>query len=329
MKFLVIGLGSMGRRRINLLLKYFNDITVCGVDISEERRLQAQELFKINTYADLDTAIYEEKPYAVLVCVSPVSHSEIILNCIKKGLHIFSEINLLQNKYDEIIKTAALNKVKLFLSSTMLYRKETEIIKDCVLKQKSKVNYRYHVGQYLPDWHPWEYYKNFFVGDKRTNACREIFAIELPWIIHTFGKVEDITVLKNNISALDLDYPDNYFVVLEHKNGNKGILIVDVVSRKAESNFLVYSENLHLMWDGTTDSLCKYNIGEKRIEKIDTYRNVVRDSRYAENIIENAYADELAVFIDKITDKQNKELYTFEEDKYTLQLIDRIEGIKV
>ncbi len=61
MKFLVIGLGSMGKRRINLLLKYFDDVTVCGVDISEERRFQAQELFNINTYADLNTAISKGK----------------------------------------------------------------------------------------------------------------------------------------------------------------------------------------------------------------------------------------------------------------------------
>ncbi len=250
------------------------------------------------------------------------------MKCIKNRLHVFCEINLLQNKYEEIIKTAELYKVKLFLSSTLLYRKEIEIIKDYVLKQKSKVNYKYHVGQYLPDWHPWEDYKNYFVKDKRTNACREIFAIELPWIIQTFGKVENFTVLKDNISGLEIDFPDNYFVLLEHEGGNKGILIVDIVSRKAERNLLVYSENLHLMWNGTPDSLSKYNIEKRETEKIETYSNVDKDERYAEGIIENEYLDELKVFVDKITEKQNDERYTFEDDKYTLQIIDRIEGIK-
>ena len=35
------------------------------------------------------------------------------------------------------------------------------------------------LGQYLPDWHPWESYKSFFVSNKKTNGCRELFAIEL------------------------------------------------------------------------------------------------------------------------------------------------------
>ena len=161
MKLIVIGLGSMGKRRITLLSKYFTDISICGVDINTERRLQVGQLFGINTYGDLNKAIYYEKPYAALVCSSPASHGAIILECIRAGLHIFSEINLIQDKYKQIIKEAEQYKVKLFLSSTLLYRKEIEIINEYVSKQKSRVNYRYHVGQYLPDWHPWEDYKNF------------------------------------------------------------------------------------------------------------------------------------------------------------------------
>lgn len=326
MKMLVIGLGSMGKRRINLFVKYFNKFKVCGVDTCEERRVKVQELYGINTHADLETAINEEKPYAALVCTSPTSHGKIILDCIKKGLHVFTEINLLPDKYNEIVKEAKKNNVQLFLSSTMLYRKEIEIIREHISKQKSKVNYRYHVGQYLPDWHPWENYKNFFVGDKQTNGCREIFAIEMPWIISTFGRIKDTLVVKDNISILDIDYPDNYMVVLQHENGNKGVFIVDIVSRKAVRNLLVYSENLYITWDGTPNSLYKFNIEEKVFKQIITYKEIEKDNSYADNIIENAYLDEIIVFIDKINAKQNKERYTFEDDKYTLQFIDKIEG---
>ncbi|MBW7572352.1 Gfo/Idh/MocA family protein [Caproiciproducens faecalis] len=328
MKFLVIGLGSMGRRRISLLLNCFDSISVCGVDVREERREQTQALFGIPVYAGLETAVEQEQPCAALVCTSPASHADVILDCIAKGLHIFSEINLISDRYDEILQAAEERQVKLFLSSTLLYRKELQAVRDCVLKQGEKVNYRYHVGQYLPDWHPWEDYRDFFVGDPKTNACREIFAIDLPWILHTFGKVRKVTVFKDHLSKLELGYPDNYFVVLEHKNGNKGIWIVDVVARKAQRNLLVYSENLHLSWDGTPDSLFRYNVREKTMEKMETYSNAVRDDRYAESIIENAYLEELRVFVDKITGGKNRERYTFAEDRRTLRLIDRIEGMK-
>lgn len=327
MKLLVIGLGSMGKRRIGLLLKTFKDVELAGVDTSEERRGQVKALYNINTYSSLKLAIETENPYAVLVCTSPISHGSIILESIREGLHVFSEINLLHNKYDEIIKEADKYNVMLFLSSTLLYRNEIQIIKNFVLEDKSKVNYRYHVGQYLPDWHPWEDYRNFFVGDKQTNGCREILAIDMPWIINTFGRIKDVKVIKDKISSLEIDYPDNYLILLEHETGNKGVLIVDVVSRKAIRELLVYSENLYLTWDGSPNGLYKYDLSDKIMKNIKTYDNIQKDNKYSDNIIENAYLDELITFINKIRNNDNRERYTFEDDKYTLQIIDKIEGV--
>src|SRR5699024_5741879 len=108
----------------------------------------------------------------------------------------------------------------------------TQYIKQQVQTFDKPVNYLYHIGQYLPDWHPWESYKNFFVGDRRTGGVREIFGIDLPWLVDTFGEVERIHVEKDSISTLEIDYPDSCFVTLRHKNGVKGVLAVDVVSPK-------------------------------------------------------------------------------------------------
>ena len=97
---------------------------------------------------------------------------------------------------------AAAKKLPLFLSSTMLYRRETQYIKQQVAEFGKPVHYIYHIGQYLPDWHPWENYKNFFVGNARTGGVREIFGIDLPWLLDAFGDVESVTVQKDTISDL-------------------------------------------------------------------------------------------------------------------------------
>lgn len=325
MKILVVGLGSMGKRRINLLKNNFQNIDIAGVDLNCERCKQVESLYSIKTYGDFSDAIQNYSPDAVIICTAPLSHGDLILESIRNGLHVFSEINLVSDKYEDIILEADKNNVKLFLSSTLLYRKEIEIIKSYVLQDEYKINYRYHVGQYLPDWHPWEHYRDFFVGDKRTNGCREILAIDMPWIIYIFGKIKKINVMKDKISSLNIDYPDNFFILLEHVNGNKGVLLVDVVSRKAVRDLLVYSENLYLTWDGTPDGIQKYDIVNKTTINIKSYNIIEKDNRYSPTIIENAYLDELKVFIDKIENNKNNERYTFADDKYTLQIIDRIE----
>jgi predicted dehydrogenase len=327
MKLLVVGLGSMGKRRINLLKNNFININIAGVDLNYERREQVEALYNIKTYGDFSDAIKNHYPDAVIICTAPLSHGDLILESIRNGLHVFSEINLVSDKYEDIILEADKKDVKLFLSSTLLYRKEIEIIKSYVCKDKYKINYRYHVGQYLPDWHPWEDYRDFFVGDKRTNGCREILAIDMPWIIDIFGKIKKIDVMKDKMSSLQIDYPDTFFILLEHENGNKGVLLVDVVSRKAVRELLVYSENLYITWDGTPNGIFKYNLDNKRMDNIKSYDSFEKDDNYSPNIIENAYLEELKVFISKIQKNQNHERYTFNDDKYTLQIINRIEGV--
>lgn len=324
MKFVVIGLGSMGKRRLRLLKNEYKDIEIIGVDLDTERRKFVEENFKVKTYSDLEMAVEVEKPNAAIISTSPLSHSKIILNCLNLGLHVFTEINLVNDNYDEIIKIANEKNLELFLSSTQLYREEVKEIERRVSSCKQKVNYIYHIGQYLPDWHPWESYKDFFVNDKRTNGCRELFAIELPWIIKVFGKVKSVTVKKDKISNLDLNYDDSYLCIFEHENGNKGIVCIDVVSRKAVSNLEVYGEEIHLTWEGTPDTLKVFNLEEKKIDVINTYNNVEKDSRYAENIIENPYLEELKTYVNKINGI-NEVRYTFEDDLYTLSIVDKIE----
>lgn len=325
MKFLVVGLGSMGKRRIRLLKSNYSNIELVGVDTKEDRKKEAEKLFNIKTYDNLDKAIEIEKPGAVLVCTSPIYHSEIILKCLDKNINIFTEINLLDKNYDNIISLAESRNLKLFLSSTFLYRNEIKYIKEKTIKEKN-LTYRYHVGQYLPDWHPWESYRDFFVGEKATNGCRELFAIELPWIIDSFGEIESINVVKNKVTNLEIDYLDNYVVVLKHKNGSIGTLNVDVVSRKAIRSFEVYNENIHLFWEGTPNSLNEFNVETKTLENIKVYDEVEKDNRYSENIIENAYLDELDAFIKYLNGDDSLVRYSFEKDKYTLSIIDKIEG---
>lgn len=323
MKVLLIGLGSMGKRRLRLIKEYNQDIDIYAVDLKEERRIFCEENFDIKTYSNLDIAL-EERYDCAFISTSPITHSKIINKCLKNNMNIFTEINLVDDLYDENIKLAEEKNLKLFLSSTFMYRKEIKKIKEYKNKSKFKANYIYHIGQYLKDWHPWESYKDFFVSNKRTNGCREIFAIELPWILDVFGKIKTINALKSNISDLEIDYPDNFIVTIEHENGDKGSLIVDIVSRKAVRNFELYTKDLHLTWNGKPEGLVLYDYENQKDIKIDLYENIEREKGYSNFIIENAYMEEVKTFFEMIKGS-NKEVYGFKEDKETLKIIDEIE----
>jgi len=326
MKVLVIGLGSMGRRRIRLLKKHFPDITVEGIDQSEIRCSEVSKEYKIDTFTSVNEKLDNHSYDCVFICTSPLSHSDLIKLCLSHHVHVFTELNLVTDGYNENMHLAEQNGKVLFLSSTFLYRNETKFLIKHIMKAKGLLNYTYHVGQYLPDWHPWESYQDFFVADVRTNGCREIFAIELPWLLQAFGKVSDVVVHNGTISSLSLPYPDNYLVTLVHESGHKGQLMFDVVTRIPVRHFEAFGEHLQLEWRGTPEQLWMADENFTKMQQIDLNCDITRVSGYNEFITEDAYLEEIKEFFNVCKGKEYT-VYGFNEDLYTLELIDRIEGL--
>lgn len=322
MKVLVIGYGSMGRRRIRLYKQIDKDATFFCVDSNPERIKQIEADGYIS-YTDLLEAI-NEKPDFAFVSTSPLSHANIIPILLQNSINTFTEINLWSKNYNQMISLAKKNGVKLFLSSTMLYKKQIQKIKELIQTQKAPVTYIYHIGQYLPDWHPWESYKDFFIGKKESNGCREIYAIQLPWLIDTFGSVEKMNKISHKSTQLEIDFDDSYITTFEHSNGSKGVFVVDVVSRVATTYLEIIGEKIHITWDGSNDGLKIYNIEKKEIETFTAYENLEHNENYAANIIENTYLDEIKDFISYMNNETEPK-WSIEKDYEILNLIDKIE----
>ena len=267
MKILIVGLGSMGKRRARLTKGIDSSIRIAGVDTAESRRAEATDLGLINAaYPSIAEAVAAEAPDAALVCTAPLTHAAIISELLDNSLPVFTELNLVADGYEENMAKAKEKGVLLFLSSTMLYRRETQYIKQQVAAFGKPVHYIYHIGQYLPDWHPWENYKNFFVGNARTGGVREIFGIDLPWLLDAFG------------------------------------------------------DGLHLFWEGNPKALYEFKNGDKQF--VDTYTSFEHDNRYSDNIVENAYVDELTNFFACLRGEETSR-WSFEKDLAAIRIMDK------
>lgn len=325
MNIIVIGLGSMGKRRIRLMREH-KEVELFGIDSQESRCAEVKEKFGITCYNSIDEACKVQNIDAAIISTSPLSHASIIKECLEHNLHVFTEINLVQDGYNENIALAKEKGKVLFLSSTFLYRKETQTIIEKVHEAKCPLNYIYHVGQYLPDWHPWESYNNYFIGNPKTNGCREIMAIDLPWIVTAFSAIKDVKVIKSKNTELNIKYNDNYLLMLVHENGTKGVFAVDVVSRKPYRHIDVYGEHLQLSWNGTADSLNQYDIENKQDINISLEDASEHIEGYAAFVTENPYREELNAYLKQISDSNSVPAWDFEKDKIVLDWIDKIEA---
>ena len=73
------------------------------------------------------------------------------------------------------------------------------------------------------------------------------------------------------------------------------------------------------------DGLSYYDFETKSMKKLESYDKVEHIDEYADTIIEEEYEDEIRAFFDWII-KDIEPLYTIEDDKYTISIINEIEG---
>lgn len=326
MKVLVVGLGSMGKRRIRIL-KFLFDGDKCeiiGVDSQDTRRNEAQSLYQVKPYSSILEATQNGKFDCGFICTSPRHHDKIALELLELGIPVFSEINLVNDFHSEIIQKLQETGLKYFLSSTPLYSADRKYIQE-YLQGETNLTYCYHVGQYLPDWHPWESYENFFVRDVTTNACREIMIIELPWLIRVFGEIDSVHVQKKKSTSLKISYPDTYVLSVSHKSGAMGSICLDVVCRVPVREFTAFNENCYLTWGGNINSIKNLDIENKQLVPVDIQANEIRDEQYAQFINEASYMEEVRAFFDYLQ-HDTPPAHTLEQDVQIIEIANRIEG---
>jgi len=71
-KVLVVGLGSMGKRRIHLMQQTYPSLEIIGVDAKKGRRIEAENLLGISTFSYFQEAAQGAE--CALDSTSPLSH---------------------------------------------------------------------------------------------------------------------------------------------------------------------------------------------------------------------------------------------------------------
>jgi predicted dehydrogenase len=108
-------------------------------------------------------------------------------------------------------------------------KKVAELIRAGTIGRPLNINYQ--VGQYLPDWHPWERVEDFYVSNRATGACREIVPFELTWLNGIFGAPRPLACVKAKLTDINADIDDVYHCILNYPDGVLANICVEVISR--------------------------------------------------------------------------------------------------
>ena len=323
--FLVIGLGSMGKRRIrNLKSLGYNNII--GFDKRLDRIKEAKDLYAIGAFEDINEIIEKFKIESFVISVPPDAHHLYMKLAISLNIPAFIEASVLDTDLDSIISESKKKNILLAPSCTLLYhpaiKKISEIIKSKELGNIS--NYLYHSGQYLPDWHNYENVSEYYVSKKETGGGREIVPFELTWITILLGLPKRVVgFFKKTIEiegATNID--DTYNLLMDYGN-NIFNLSVDVVSRYATRRLVINGDKKQLYWNWD-ENVIKIFDPTNHVWESQNYEIAASQNGYNKNITEQMYIDEIASFISAIK-KETVFPNSLEHDKAVLNLLYSVE----
>jgi len=322
-KFLIVGLGSMGKRRIRCLKRLgYNDIV--GFDIRTDRREESQAGYGIMTTGVIEDINFSEID-AIIVSTPPDRHNEYIELAIERGKPAFVEASVVAEGLGQLNERAKQNGILIAPSCTLLFHPAILSIKGLAESGEfGKVtNFSYHCGQYLADWHPWEEVKDYYVSKRQTGAAREIVAFELTWICELLGWPSGIKCLFGRTMDVGADIDDTYALSLEFENAY-GTVMVDVVSRYATRSLILNTEFAQLLWRWDDEEIRLYDALKGKWTGIDCPRGQSVGG-YNKNIIESMYVDELGSFISAVKG-QGQFPNTLDKDIAVLKLLEQMEG---
>lgn len=335
MRTLIIGLGSMGRRRIRCL-KALGFTNIMGFDLNKERVDNVISEYNVNASSNLEEVL--ENSYDIMIISVPPNIHHIYMEiAIKHNMHCFIEAGIMDTNYDYIIQNVYKKQLIFMPSATLCFhpaiKKIREIIDSEILGKISNVIY--HCGQYLPDWHKYESVADYYVSKKEMGGCREIVPFELTWLTKIFGFPDQVkgffgkTIDIEGAKTID----DTYNVLFGYNSKHSQnydlqsnyddyflVLTVDVVSRVATRKLLINGSNGQLIWDWNTNNINVYSDGKNDVFNYD----VVSVDGYNKNITEQMYIDELNHFITNVNIK-NTCMNTLEYDRTVLNLLYSIE----
>jgi predicted dehydrogenase len=318
MKFLIVGLGSMGKRRIRNL-QYLKAGAIIGFDTREDRTKEAEEKYKIQTFTDFGKAM-KENPDALIISTPPDLHTKYARIAAENNKHFFTEASVVDEGIDELINICKNKKIVAAPSCTMRFNSSIQKIKEVVDSGEigKPLAFSYHSGQYLPDWHPWEDYRKFYVAKRETGAAREIVSFELVWLTWVFGNIGTVSCFSGRTSVLDVDIDDVYQIIMKFKNGVFGHMQIDIVSRVADRSCKIFGEEGVIFWNWGED-VRVYTAKDKQWKSHQEKRGISIEG-YDEKIKEEPYVEEMKQFIRAIR-KEDRYPYTLEEDKSVLRLL--------
>lgn len=301
MKALVIGLGSMGKRRVRCL-QSLGVTEIIGVDLRTDRCEEAARRYNIQTQSKISDVWETFSPDLAIISLPPRGHVDAMNACIDNAVPFFVEASVVDDGLDEVIARAKRENVVAAPSTTLYFHPAiAEIFRIVRSNRLGKIsNVMLHSGQYLPDWHTYEPVSDYYVSEPATGGAREIVPFEMTWFTELFGFPRRVAgQYRKTIEIEGAEYIDDTYNGLLDYGTFLAIVTVDVVSRHATRRLIINGDKGQLAWSWDDAVIKVFDAQSSQWSEV-SYQMERAEQGYNKNIGENMYIDEIRAFLDAV-----------------------------
>ena len=248
-RILIAGLGSIGLRHLNNLLQLGEK----DILLLRTRNEPVKEAPELPVFTNLQEALLQ-KPDAVIVSNPTSHHMNVALQAAKAGCHLFIE-KPLSHTWENVETLSAIVKEKDLMGMVGFdmhfdpgLQKVRQLIKDGTIGHITAIQAQ--VGQYLPDWHPWEDYRKGVSAQVQTGGGVILDLIhEIDYVTWLMGEAKEVVSMNGHVSSLEIETEDTASILLRFKNNAIGTINLDYIQRTLSRSCRIVGEGGTITWD--------------------------------------------------------------------------------
>lgn len=286
MKFLIAGLGSIGRRHLkNLVALGEKEILLYR---THQSSLPDEDLAGYPVETNFDAAL-DSGAEAVIVSNPTALHMQVAIPAAERGLHVLLE----KPVSNSLAEAHTLQSVVTQSGARVLvgyqFRFHPGLIRLKALLDLGTagkpVSVRAHWGEYLPGWHPWENYRQGYSARPELGGGVILtLSHPLDYLRFLFGEVQELWAFSGSNSDLDLAVEDTAEIGLRFTNGMLGSVHLDYVQRPPSHWIEVNGTGGTLHWDNSTGAVRVYQTDLNRWEQVDAPPGFERNHLFLEQM---------------------------------------------
>jgi predicted dehydrogenase len=217
---------------------------------------------------------WERMPDAVVIAAPTALHLSLALEAAQRGVHLFIEKPLASgwDGVESLITLANDKNLVSLVGCNLRFHPGLLRIKRLLGKQAvGRITAaRIAVGQYLPDWHPWEDYRQSYSARAELGGGVILDAIhEIDYGRWLLGEVKGVFCLAGKLSDLEIDTEDSAALLLRFAGGALGEIHLDYVQRDYHRTCQIIGDEGTIHWDYTTGQVRWFSAHNKTWQCVD------------------------------------------------------------